>query len=132
MHESTWLRRNGIEHAKDDSGITADGGVRAFPCRSGDGRLRQAVVDIRRDTLEISLDPGFPRVLAYEVEGRGRLLGAREQNRGLIELNGQIYSAGDYTVACTTDGSKVDYTVTIAPARLRLGLRFEALPVSCH
>jgi hypothetical protein len=85
-------------------------------------------VEIRRDTLEIALDPGFPRVLAYEVEGRGRLLAAREQNRGLIQLNGQVYSAGDYTVACTTDGSKVDYTVTITPARLRLGLRFEALP----
>jgi hypothetical protein len=85
-------------------------------------------VEIRGDSLAITLDPGFPRVLTYQVEGRGRLLAAREQNRGLIELNGQIYSAGDYSVACKTDGSKADYTVTIVPASLRLGVRFEVLP----
>jgi hypothetical protein len=85
-------------------------------------------VELRRDTLEISLDPAFPRVLAYEVEGRGRLLGALEKNRGLIELNGQVYTAGDYSVACTTDGSKADYTVAVPAARLRFTLRFEALP----
>jgi hypothetical protein len=85
-------------------------------------------VMIRHGALEVSLDAGFPRVLAYDVGGRGRLLGARPDRQALIEINGRTYSAGDYTVECATDGSTVEYTLAITPVRLQLALRFEALP----
>jgi hypothetical protein len=85
-------------------------------------------VEIRHGALKIALDSRFPRVLGYEVERRGTLLAARAENPALIAVNGRTYSAGDYTVACTSDGARADYTVTITPARLQLALRFEALP----
>src|ERR1700733_346253 len=44
-------------------------------------------VEIHRDNLWITLDSRFPRVLSYEVKGRGRLLGARENSQALIDLN---------------------------------------------
>ena len=85
-------------------------------------------VEIRRDNLRVALDSRFPRVLSYEVEGRGRLLGAQEGSHALIQLNDTIFSAGDYTVTCAADDTTVDYTVTITPVRLRLAFRFEVLP----
>ena len=78
--------------------------------------------------MRIGLDSRFPRVLSYEVEGRGRLLGAQAESQALIELNDKIFSAGDYTVTCAADDTTVDYTVTITPVRLRLAFRFEVLP----
>ncbi|MBS1852859.1 MAG: hypothetical protein JST79_18300 [Acidobacteria bacterium] len=87
-----------------------------------------APVEIHRGKLKVTLDSRFPRVLSYEVQGRGRLLGARPDSPALIELNDRIFSAGDYVVACVSDETKVDYVMTITPLRLRLGLRFEVLP----
>ncbi len=85
-------------------------------------------VQIRQGALKVTLDPKFPRVLAYEVEQRGRLLGASAESQALIELNDKIYSAGDFTVACVTaDASTVEYTVAVKPLGLRLGFRFQAL-----
>ena len=85
-------------------------------------------VQIRQGALKITLDPKFPRVLAYEVEQRGRLLGARADSQALIELNDKIYSGGDFTVACVmADASTVEYTVAVKPLSLRLGLRFQVL-----
>ena len=83
---------------------------------------------IRRGELRITLDSRFPRVLSYQVEGRGRLLGAREGSQALIELNDKIFSAGDYKVTCAADETTADYTMTIAPVRLRLSFHFEVLP----
>ena len=90
--------------------------------------FRGPVVEIHQGPLKVTLDAKFPRVLSYDVEGRGRLLGARAESESLIEINDRVYSAGDFTVACTTEDSTVDYTIDIAPARLRLVLRFEASP----
>ena len=85
-------------------------------------------VQIRQGALKVTLDPKFPRVLAYEVEQRGRLLGASAERQALIELNDRIYSAGDFTVACVmADASTIEYTIAVKPLGLRLGLRFQAL-----
>lgn len=37
---------------------------------------RGPIVEIRQGSLKVTLDAKFPRVLSYDVEGRGRLLGA--------------------------------------------------------
>src|SRR5262249_4563379 len=87
-----------------------------------------ATVEIRRDELKIRLDSRFPRVLSYEVEGGGRLVGARADSQALIELNDRMFSAGDYAVTCAADDTTVDYSVTIMPVHLRLAFRFEVLP----
>jgi len=87
-----------------------------------------ATVGIHRDNLKIVLDSRFPRVLSYEVEGRGRLLGARPDSQELIEINDKIFSSGDYAVTCTADDATVDYTVNITPVHLRLAFRFQVLP----
>lgn len=90
--------------------------------------FRNPVIEIHQGPLKVTLDAKFPRVLSYDIEGRGRLLGARVENDLLIELNGRVFSTGDFTVKYAAGVSTVDYTITIAPARLRLALRFEANP----
>jgi hypothetical protein len=83
-------------------------------------------VQIRDGGLKVSLDPAFPRVLGYEFEGRGRILAARPESQALVEINGRTYSAGDFAVRCSSDGSAVDYQLTVKPILLELALRFEA------
>ena len=94
---------------------------------SAKAACKSSNLDIRRAPLRVTLDPKFPRVLSYDVEGRGQVLAARAESQALIELNDNIYSAGDYVVSCVAiDDSTVDYTITLQPIRLRLGFRFQA------
>ena len=85
-------------------------------------------VSIRQGPLTVTLDPRFPRVLAYDVEQHGRLLAATSGSRATIELNGDIYTGGDFTVTCEiADSSTVEYSVVLKPVGVRLGFRFQAL-----
>lgn len=75
----------------------------------------------------MSVDPTFPRVFQYEV-GAGKVIpAARAGREARIELNGDIFSSGDYRVTCSTTGdAAVDYSVTIERLALVLGFRLEA------
>jgi hypothetical protein len=109
---------------------TANGEMSAtapvFAASAAKTECRGPFIEIRQGPLKVTLDVKFPRVLSYDVEARGQLLGVRAESEALIELNGRIYSTGDFTVACAANDSTVDYTIAIAPARLRLTFRFEA------
>ncbi len=83
-------------------------------------------LEIRQGTLTVTLDPKFPRVLSYDVGGHS-LLAGRAEDQNLIELNGRMFSAGDFSVTCEAGESKADYTVAVAPLGLRVGVRLEAM-----
>jgi hypothetical protein len=57
--------------------VSSSGPVLASSTKTACGA---ATVEIRKDNMRIGLDSRFPRVLSYEVEGRGRLLGAQAAN----------------------------------------------------
>ncbi len=67
---------------------------------------------IRNETMEVDLDPCFPRVLEYRTGGH-TLLGA-EADEPRIELNGQSYAPSEYSVQGEAKGDRASYVVRFA------------------
>ena len=80
--------------------------------------------EIRSETLSITLDPNFPRVFKYQTASGKSLPAALESSRPTIELNGQLFTAGDLNVRIQATGSSATYVMRVPSLDLELNWRF--------
>jgi len=80
--------------------------------------------EIRSETLSVTLDPNFPRVFKYQTASGKSLPAALESSRPTIELNGQLFAAGDLNVHIQATGSSAMYVMRVPSLDLELNWRF--------
>lgn len=83
-----------------------------------------ASLEIRSETLSVTLDSNFPRVFKYQTAGGKSLPAALESSRPTIKLNGQLYTASDLNVRVGSTASSVTYGVRVPSLDLELDWRF--------
>jgi hypothetical protein len=81
-------------------------------------------LEIRSETLSVTLDAKFPRVFKYQTASGKSLPAALESSRPTIELNGQLYTAGDLDVRVQSTASAVRYGMRVPSLDLELDWRF--------
>ena len=83
-----------------------------------------ASLQIRSETLSVTLDAKFPRVFKYQTSSGKSLPAAFESLRPTIKLNGQILYARDLNVRVQSTASDVIYVMRIPSLDLELHWRF--------
>jgi hypothetical protein len=81
-------------------------------------------LEIRSETLSVTLDAKFPRVFKYQTASGKSLPAALESSRPTIELNGQLYTASDLHVRVQSTASAVRYGMRVPSLDLELDWRF--------
>jgi len=81
-------------------------------------------LEIRSESLTVTLDAKFPRVFKYETSNGKSLPGALKSSRPIIKLNDQVYTAGDLNVRAQSTGSDATYVMRITSLDLELNWRF--------
>ena len=85
-----------------------------------------ASLEIRSETLSVTLDTTFPRVFKYRTASGMTLPAAFESSRPAIELNGQLFTAGDLNVRVQAAASEANYVMRVPALDLELDWRFAA------
>src|ERR1700678_1444586 len=87
-----------------------------------------ASLEIRSETLSVTLDPNFPRVFKYQTVSGKSLPASLESSRPAIKLNGQLYTASDLDVhvqsRVQSAASSVTYGMRVSSLDLELSWRF--------
>jgi hypothetical protein len=83
-----------------------------------------ASLEIRSETLSVTLDARFPRVFKYQTASGKSLPAALESSRPTIKLNGQLFTAGDLNVRVQSTASGVTYVMRVPSLDLELNWRF--------
>jgi hypothetical protein len=83
-----------------------------------------ASLEIRSETLSVTLDAKFPRVFKYQTASGKSLPAALESSRPTIKLNGQLYTASDLDVRVQSTASGVTYVMRVPSLDLELDWRF--------
>ena len=83
-----------------------------------------ASLEIRSETLSVTLDANFPRVFKYQTASGKSLPAALESSRPTIKLNGQLYTASDLDVRVQSTASGVTYGMRVPSLDLELDWRF--------
>jgi hypothetical protein len=83
-----------------------------------------AALEIRSETLSVTLDAKFPRVFKYQTANGKSLPAALESSRPTIKLNGQLYTASDLDVRVQSTASGVTYGMRVPSLDLELDWRF--------
>ena len=88
------------------------------------GAQSPASVEIRSETLSVTLDAKFPRVFKYQTASGKSLPAALESSRPTIKLNGQVYTASDLDVRVQSTVSAVTFGMRVPSLDLELDWRF--------
>jgi hypothetical protein len=83
-----------------------------------------ASLEIRSETLSVTLDPKFPRVFKYQTASGKSLPAVLQSSRATIKLNGQLYTASDLKVRLQSTVSAVTYAMQVPSLDLELNWRF--------
>ncbi len=83
-----------------------------------------ASLEIRSETLSVTMDAKFPRVIKYQPASGKSLPAALESSRPTIQLNGQVYTASDLEVRVQPTASAVTYGMRVPSLDLELDWRF--------
>jgi hypothetical protein len=87
-----------------------------------------ASLEIRSETLSVTLDANFPRVFKYQPVSGKSLPASLESSRPVIKLNGQLYTASDLNVhvqsRVQSAASSVTYGMRVSSLDLELSWRF--------
>jgi endo-alpha-N-acetylgalactosaminidase len=83
-----------------------------------------ASLEIRSETLSVTLDAKFPRVFKYQTVSGKSLPAALPSSRPTIKLNGQLYTASDLDVRVQSTVSGVTYGMRVPSLDLELDWRF--------
>jgi hypothetical protein len=81
-------------------------------------------VEVRSQTLSVTLDTKFPRVFKYQTASGKSLPAALELSRPTIKLNGQLYTASDLEVRVQSTASAATYGMRVPSLDLGLDWRF--------
>ena len=84
----------------------------------------RASLEIRSETLSVTLDAKFPRVFKYQTASAKSLPAALESSRPTIKLNGQLYTASDLNVGVQSTALGVTYVMRVPSLDLELNWRF--------
>ena len=80
-------------------------------------------VEIRSQSMAVTLDRDFPRVLSYRTATGRSVPGANPEQRPTLELNGQVYTPGDFEVSVQPQAAGADYTIRVRALSLDLEIK---------
>jgi hypothetical protein len=83
-----------------------------------------ASVEIRSETLSVTLDAKFPRVFKYQTASGESLPAALELSRPTIKLNGQLFTGSDLNVRVQSTTSGLTYVMRVPSLDLELNWHF--------
>jgi hypothetical protein len=81
-------------------------------------------LEIRSETVAVTLDAKFPRVFKYQTASGKILPAALESSRPTIQLNGQLYTSSDLNIHVQSTASDVTYRMRVPSLDLELNWRF--------
>ncbi len=81
-------------------------------------------LEIRSESLSVTLDAKFPRVFKYHATNGKSLPAAVESLRPSIKLNGQLFTPGDLNISVQSAASNANYVMRIPSLDLELDWRF--------
>ena len=84
----------------------------------------RASLEIRSETLSVTLDANFPRVLKYQTASGKSLPAALESSRPTIKLNGQLFTSSDLNVHVQSTAPGITYVMRVPSLDLELSWQF--------
>jgi len=81
-------------------------------------------LEIRSESLSVTLDATFPRVFKYQAANGKSLPAALESSRPTIKLNGQLFTPGDLNILVQSKASDATYAMRIPSLNLELTWHF--------
>lgn len=81
-------------------------------------------LEIRSESLSVTLDAKFPRVFKYQAANGKSLPAAFESSRPTIKLNGQIFAPSDLNILVQSRASDATYVMRIPSLNLELNWHF--------
>jgi hypothetical protein len=82
-----------------------------------------ASLEIRSETLSVTLDAKFPRVFKYQTADGNNLPAALESSRPTIKLNGQFFTASDFEIRVQPTASSATFAMRVPSLDLDLDWR---------